>query len=174
MSQSFYEFKVKDANGKDVSLGEKYKGQVVIVVNVASKCGLTPVNYTQLKEILDQYKDRGLAIAAFPCNQFADQILYIKCLEQEPDCSADIEEFVKKEYSLEPDLYAKIEVNGDGADPLWKWLRKQKSKGDSVKWNFTKFLISRRGEIINRYGPTVEPKSFIADIEKALAKPSKL
>ncbi|GMR44824.1 hypothetical protein PMAYCL1PPCAC_15019, partial [Pristionchus mayeri] len=130
MTKTIYDFKVKDSNGNEVSLGEKYAGKVVIIVNVASQCGLTPVNYTQLKEILEKYRARGLAVAAFPCNQFADQ---------EPGCPADIEDFVKKEYAIEPDIYDKVEVNGDGADPLWKWLRQLHAKGDKIKWNFTKF-----------------------------------
>ncbi|GMS93334.1 hypothetical protein PENTCL1PPCAC_15509, partial [Pristionchus entomophagus] len=152
----------------------QFRGKVVIIVNVASKCGLTPVNYTQLKEILAEYKDRGFAIAAFPCNQFADQKLMLIVHLEEPDCEADIQSFVQKKYAMEPDLFAKVEVNGDRADPLWKWLRSQKSKSDEIKWNFTKFLVSRRGEVIGRYGPTIEPKSFTKDIEQALNEQSKI
>ncbi|GMT15042.1 hypothetical protein PFISCL1PPCAC_6339, partial [Pristionchus fissidentatus] len=167
MAKTIYEFKVKDADGKEISLGEKYKGKVVIVVNVASQCGLTNANYTQLKEILDKYESRGLAVAAFPCNQFGGQ---------EPACEIDIMSFVKTKFSMEPDLFSKIDVNGDNADPLWKWLKKEKGGTliDAIKWNFTKFLVNRNGEVIARYGPTTEPKTFVKDIEKALDEPSKM
>ncbi|GMR36900.1 hypothetical protein PMAYCL1PPCAC_07095 [Pristionchus mayeri] len=176
MAKTIYEFKVKDADGNEVSLGEKYKGKVVIVVNVASQCGLTNSNYTQLKEILDKYQERGLAVAAFPCNQFGGQVRAVLVLPQEPACEIDIMSFVKTKFSMEPDLFSKVNVNGNEADPLWKWLKKEQggTLTDAIKWNFTKFLVNRNGEVINRYGPTTEPKSFIKDIEKALDEPAKL
>ncbi|CAD5214671.1 unnamed protein product [Bursaphelenchus xylophilus] len=162
MSNTIYGFKAKDSDGAEVSL-EKYKGKVVIIVNTASQCGLTNSNYTQLNEILDKYKKDGLEIAAFPCNQFGGQ---------EPGCDADIKSFVHEKFKFDPDLYSKIDVNGDNAHPLWKFL-KEKQGGtlfDAIKWNFTKFLVNRKGEVINRYGPQTEPKSMIKDIEKALAE----
>ncbi|CAB3411212.1 unnamed protein product [Caenorhabditis bovis] len=166
MSGSVYEFTVKDAEGKDVTL-EKYKGKVLIIVNVASKCGLTNSNYTQFKELLDQYKDRGLEIAAFPCNQFGGQ---------EPSCEIDIKSFVADKFKFEPDLYQKIDVNGDNASPLFKFLKKEQGGTliDAIKWNFTKFLVDRDGNVIKRFGPTTEPKDMKKHIEAALEKPAKL
>ncbi|VDO98869.1 unnamed protein product [Heligmosomoides polygyrus] len=139
---TIYQFKVKDADEKEVSL-EKYKGKVVVIVNVASQCGLTNANYTQFKELLDKYKSQGLEIAAFPCNQFGGQ---------EPACELDIKNFQTSKFSFEPDLYAKIDVNGDHADPLYKFLKKQQGGTifDAIKWNFTKFLVDRNGKVVKR------------------------
>ncbi|EYC07790.1 hypothetical protein Y032_0069g396 [Ancylostoma ceylanicum] len=163
-AHSIYQFKVKDADGKEVSL-DKYKGKVVVVVNVASQCGLTNSNYTQLKELLDKYKSQGLEVAAFPCNQFGGQ---------EPACELDIKNFVADKFKFEPDLYAKVDVNGDKADPLFKFLKKEKvcemlevlksnryqeqwekfqggTLIDAIKWNFTKFLVDKEGNVVKRY-----------------------
>ncbi|KAK6035624.1 putative phospholipid hydroperoxide glutathione peroxidase, partial [Cooperia oncophora] len=117
-------------------------GKVLIVVNVASQCGLTNANYTQFKELLDKYKSQGLEVAAFPCNQFGGQ---------EPACELDIKNFVASKFNFEPDLYAKVNVNGDNADPLFKFLKKEQVGGtmfDAIKWNFTKFLVDREGNIV--------------------------
>ncbi|CAB3403582.1 unnamed protein product [Caenorhabditis bovis] len=164
MSASVYEFTVKNADGKDVTL-EKYKGKVLIIVNVASQCGLTNSNYTQFKELLDEYKSRGLEIAAFPCNQFGGQ---------EPSCELDIKSFVADKFKFEPDLFQKIDVNGDNASPLFKYLKKEQggTLGDGIKWNFTKFLVDRDGNVIKRFGPTTEPKDMKKHIEAALEKPA--
>ncbi|CAI4232851.1 unnamed protein product [Auanema sp. JU1783] len=161
----FYDFTVKDAAGQDVTM-EKYKGKVVVVVNVASQCGLTESNYTQLKELLDVYHEQGLEVCAFPCNQFGGQ---------EPSCAIDVQSFVTNKYKFEPDLYDKIDVNGNSAAPLYKFLKKQKGGFlvDAIKWNFTKFLIDRDGNVLKRFGPNDEPKTMVKDIEAAL-HPAKL
>uniref|UniRef100_A0A914UIQ3 Glutathione peroxidase n=2 Tax=Plectus sambesii TaxID=2011161 RepID=A0A914UIQ3_9BILA len=158
--KTIYQFHAKDIDGNDVSM-DKYKDKAVIIVNVASECGLTNKNYTQLKPILDKYKERGLAIAAFPCNQFGGQ---------EPSCEIDIKDFVNKKYQFEPDLYAKIDVNGKDAHPLFEFLKKEKggTLGDFIKWNFTKFLVDKEGHVIKRYAPTTDPKDMEKDLEKLL------
>uniref|UniRef100_A0A914XRR2 Glutathione peroxidase n=1 Tax=Panagrolaimus superbus TaxID=310955 RepID=A0A914XRR2_9BILA len=160
MSSSLYNFVVKDADGKDVSL-EKYKGKVLIIVNVASQCGFTDSNYTQFKELLDKYRNQGLEIAAFPCNQFKSQ---------EPGCEIDIKNFVSQKFNFEPDLYSKIKVNGDDAAPLYKFLKKEQGGTliDAIKWNFTKFLVDRNGNVVKRFAPTTEPKDMVKDIEQYL------
>ncbi|XP_053200548.1 glutathione peroxidase 1-like isoform X1 [Panonychus citri] len=160
-ANSFYEFSATDLDGKDVSM-DKYKGDVVIVVNVATYCGLTRANYAQLNEIYNEYKDKGLKIAGFPCNQFGNQ---------EPGCSVDIKDFVAKN-KVEWDVYDKIDVNGKDAHPLWKWLQHKKGGflTDGIKWNFTKFLVDRKGVPVKRFAPTDEPKTFIKDIQAELAK----
>uniref|UniRef100_A0A914QUU3 Glutathione peroxidase n=1 Tax=Panagrolaimus davidi TaxID=227884 RepID=A0A914QUU3_9BILA len=155
-----YDFTVKDADGQDVSL-EKYKGKVLLIVNVASQCGLTNSNYTQMKELLDKYHEQGLEIAAFPCNQFGGQ---------EPACEIDIKNFVTEKFNFEPDLYAKINVNGSNADPLYQFLKKEQGGTfiDAIKWNFTKFLCDREGKVVKRFAPTTEPRSIAKYIEELL------
>ncbi|CAD5232410.1 unnamed protein product [Bursaphelenchus xylophilus] len=163
MSEStIYQFTAKDSDGADVSL-EKYRGKVVIIVNTASHCGFTNSNYAQLKELLDKYKSQGLEVAAFPCNQFG---------RQEPGCNADIKNFVKDNFKFDPDLYDKIDVNGKNAHPLFAYL-KENAPGflfNAIKWNFTKFLVNRKGKVIARYAPTTKPLDMVKDIEKALAE----
>ncbi|KAH7701601.1 glutathione peroxidase [Aphelenchoides avenae] len=156
---TIYQFEALDADGNKVSL-EKYRGKVVLIVNVASKCGLTNSNYTQLKETLEKYHGKGLEIACFPCNQFGGQ---------EPGCEVDIKNFLTK-YSFEPDLYSKIEVNGSNAHPLYNFLKKEQGGTlfDAIKWNFTKFLVNRDGKAVKRYAPTTEPHSIHKDIEALL------
>lgn len=158
-ASTIYDFTVKDLDDKDVSL-EKYRGHPVVVVNVATYCGLTKTNYKQLNELYAKYKDQGLKIAAFPCNQFGNQ---------EPGCSVDIQEFLKKN-NVEFDVYGKIDVNGDTAHPLYKWLKSKQggTMGDAIKWNFSKFLVDKQGVPINRYAPTTEPVSIEKDIKKIL------
>lgn len=159
-SKKFYDFVAKDVDGNDVSMS-KYKDLVVIVVNVASKCGYTNKSYSQLKEILQKYKDQGLRIAAFPCNQFGFQ---------EPACELDIKKFVTEKFGFDPDLYSKVNVNGSNTHPLFEFL-KHAQHGfltDTIKWNFTKFLIDRDGNVVKRYAPNTEPLSMIDDIEKLL------
>jgi len=127
---------------------------------VAYNCGLTKTNYKELNELYDKYEAQGLRILAFPCNQF---------LHQEPACDVDIKEFAKKN-GVKYDFFAKVEVNGDNAHPLWKWLRTQQSGffGNFIKWNFTKFLINRSGVPVKRFAPTTSPNKMDADIHAAL------
>ncbi|CAD5223992.1 unnamed protein product [Bursaphelenchus okinawaensis] len=159
---TIYQFTAKDSDGADVSL-EKYRGKVVIIVNTASHCGFTNSNYAQLKELLDKYKGQGLEVAAFPCNQFG---------RQEPGCALDVKNFVKDKFKFDPDLYDKVDVNGGNAHPLFDFLKKE-APGflfNAIKWNFTKFLVNRRGEVVARYAPSTKPNDMIPDIEKALGE----
>ncbi|XP_045471254.1 probable phospholipid hydroperoxide glutathione peroxidase [Harmonia axyridis] len=157
-AKSIYEFTVNDINGQPVSL-EKYKGHVLIIVNVASKCGYTNNHYTELNELYDEYAEtKGLKILAFPCNQFGGQ---------EPGDANEICEFTKKR-NVKFDLFEKVNVNGNDAHPLFKYL-KQKQGGfllDAIKWNFTKFIIDKNGQPVDRQGPNVSPKSLIKTLEK--------
>uniref|UniRef100_UPI0040535BFB De novo designed 2OBI-1 n=1 Tax=synthetic construct TaxID=32630 RepID=UPI0040535BFB len=156
---SLYEFSAPDIDGNMVDLS-KYRGHTVIVTNVASQCGKTEVNYKQLVELHERYAERGLRILAFPCNQFG---------KQEPGSNAEIKEFMAR-YNVKFDMFAKIDVNGDSAHPLWKWLREQPNGkgigGNAIKWNFTKFLIDKEGKVVKRYGPMDEPKVIEADLPK--------
>ncbi|UXI20574.1 hypothetical protein NH340_JMT06517 [Sarcoptes scabiei] len=157
---SIYDFSAVDIDGNEVSF-EKYKNHPLIVVNVATNCGLTKSNYKQLNQLYDRFENEGLRIAAFPCNQFAGQ---------EPGCDVEIKEFIKKN-GVRFDMFAKIDVNGNNAHPLYKWL-KTKQGGflgfDGIKWNFTKFLVDKDGQPIKRYAPNFEPKDIEPDIDKIL------
>lgn len=155
---SIYEFTVKDINGQDVSL-EKYRGHVAIIVNVASKCGLTATNYKELAELHDQYAEsKGLRILAFPCNQFSGQ---------EPGTPEEIVCFAKSK-NAKFDMFEKIDVNGKNAHPLWKYLKYKQggTLGDFIKWNFTKFIIDKNGEPVERHGPNVDPNKLVSSLEK--------
>ncbi|KAF5785102.1 putative glutathione peroxidase [Helianthus annuus] len=160
---SVHDFTVKDSTGKDVNLSI-YKGKVLLIVNVASKCGLTNSNYTQLTEIYRKYKDRGFEILAFPCNQF---------LQQEPGTIEETVQFVCERFKAEYPIFAKVKVNGSNTEPLYKYLKANGGglMGTTIKWNFTKFLINKKGEVIRRYGARIEPSSIEVDIEKALEEP---
>ncbi len=138
-----------------------YAGQVVLVVNTASQCGFTP-QYAGLEELWQRYRDQGLVVLGFPCDQFGGQ---------EPGSEEEIGAFCQKNYGVTFPMFAKIEVNGDDAHPLWQWLRSEKGGllGDRIKWNFTKFLVGRDGQVVKRYAPTTEPASLAGDIEAALA-----
>lgn len=157
---SVHEFSVTAADGSTVNMSD-YAGKVLLIVNVASKCGFTP-QYEGLEELYATYKDRGLVVIGFPCNQFG---------HQEPGTDAEIQEFCRLTYGVEFPVMGKIEVNGDKTDPLYTFLKKGKGGilGSAIKWNFTKFLVDRNGEVIGRYAPTVTPKALAQDIEKALA-----
>ncbi|XP_063224325.1 uncharacterized protein LOC134532070 isoform X2 [Bacillus rossius redtenbacheri] len=157
-ASSIYDFTVRDIKGQEVSL-EKYRGHVAIVVNVASKCGLTATNYKELAELHDKYsQEKGLRILAFPCNQFGGQ---------EPGSSEDIVCFAMKQ-NAKFDLFEKIDVNGDGAHPLYKYLKHKQggTLGDFIKWNFTKFIIDKNGQPVERHGPKTDPSKLVASLEK--------
>ncbi|XP_051143214.1 probable glutathione peroxidase 4 [Andrographis paniculata] len=159
---SIHEFTVKDSRGRDVDLSS-YKGKVLLVVNVASKCGLTTQNYTELTQLYSRYKDRGFEILAFPCNQF---------LYQEPGPSEKAEEFACTRFKAEYPIFQKVKVNGPDAAPVYKFLKAQKGGvlGSRIKWNFTKFLVDKEGRVVKRYGPTTSPFAIEADIKKAVGE----
>jgi glutathione peroxidase len=160
MSAGIYDFKVQTITGEKIAL-DSYKNQVMLIVNTASKCGLTP-QYEGLEELYANYKDQGLVVLGFPCNQFGGQ---------EPGSESDIESFCQLNYGVSFPMFAKIDVNGDDADPLFKYLKKSQ-KGllgsEKIKWNFTKFLVNREGDVIARFAPTVKPKDLEKDIEGLL------
>lgn len=156
-------FAVKDIAGKEVRLDEKYAGKMVLIVNVASRCGYTP-QYKGLEELHEKYAEKGLAVLGFPCNQFGSQ---------EPGTDEEIQKFCTSNYSVKFDLFDKIDVNGDKASPLYKYLTGKDApitdKGE-VKWNFEKFLVGKDGQVIARYRSKVTPEQIRKDIEVALAK----
>ena len=155
---TIYDFHARDIHGNDVSL-DKYRGHVCIIVNVASNCGLTDTNYKELVQLYEKYSEKeGLRILAFPSNQFGGQ---------EPGTSEQILDFVKK-YNVTFDMFEKVDVNGEGAHPLWKWLKSQASGfiTDGIKWNFTKFIISKDGKVVHRHAPTTEPLQLEAELQK--------
>lgn len=154
------EHKVKSIKGEEVDLS-KYKGKVVLVVNVASYCGNTN-QYTKLEELNDKYKDKGLAVLGFPCNQFGNQ---------EPESEEQILKFCQSKYNVSFDMFSKVDVKGANASPLYKDLTTQAKPAGDVSWNFEKFLIGRDGEVIERFSPMVEPEKdeIVGAIEKALA-----
>lgn len=151
-----HDFSAKDIDGKDIALGE-HRGKVLLVVNVASKCGFTP-QYTGLEALHRKLAPRGFAVLGFPCDQFG---------HQEPGDEAEIKDFCRLQYDVSFPMFAKIEVNGEGAHPLYKHL-KTEAKGilgsESVKWNFTKFLVDKEGRVVRRYAPNDKPESIEADI----------
>lgn len=161
-AKSVYEFKMKNIDGKEVSLSE-YKGKVLMLVNVASKCGLTP-QYEALQALYSRYKDQGFIILGFPANNF---------MGQEPGTEAEIKEFCSVKYNVTFPLFAKISVKGDDQHPLYQYLTSTDSNpqfGGEIKWNFNKFLVGRDGKIIARFEPKVKPDSeeVVQAIEKAL------
>ncbi len=157
-------FKMKSLDGKDVDLG-KYQGKVVMIVNVASKCGFTP-QYEQLQALHEKYAKEGLAILGFPCNQFKSQ---------EPGTAEEIKQFCRVKYGVAFDMFAKVEVNGDGACDLYKYLTALDTKpvgAGKISWNFEKFVVNRKGEVVARFAPRTKPDdpSVIKVIEVELAK----
>lgn len=157
-ASTIYDFHAKDIHGNDVSLN-KYREHVCIIVNVASNCGLTDTNYRELVQLYEKYNEKkGLRILAFPSNEFGGQ---------EPGTSAEILEFVKK-YNVTFDLFEKINVNGNNAHPLWKWLKTQANGfiTDDIKWNFTKFIINKEGKVVSRFAPTVDPLQMESELKK--------
>lgn len=158
---TIYDFSARGIDGAERPL-DAYRGRVLLVVNVASKCGFTP-QYAGLEALYRKYREAGLTVLGFPCDQFG---------HQEPGDEAAIREFCSTQYDVSFPLYAKIEVNGDAAHPLYRWLKQEKPGllgTDRIKWNFTKFLVGRDGRPIKRYAPTDTPASLTGAIEKALA-----
>lgn len=155
----FYDYKVKSISGEDVSMSE-YKGKVVLIVNTASKCGFTK-QYEGLEELYEKYKDQGFVILGFPCNQFG---------AQEPGGNEEIKNFCTSTFSVTFPMMSKIDVNGDDADPLYKFLKKEKGGilGDDIKWNFTKFLIDREGNVVDRFASQKTPRALEKEVEKLL------
>ncbi|MDH3582686.1 MAG: glutathione peroxidase [Phycisphaerae bacterium] len=156
---------MKNIDGKDVSLSA-YQGKVILMVNVASKCGLTP-QYEGLQKLHESYSDRGLAVLGFPCNQFGGQ---------EPGSEEQIKAFCQSKYGVSFDMFAKIKVNGDEAHPLYKYLTSEKApikEHGKIKWNFEKFLVDRSGQVIARFGPRTKPGQLAAAIDKALGPKGK-
>jgi glutathione peroxidase len=157
---SVYDFTARTLDGRETSLAD-WRGKVLLVVNVASKCGFTP-QYAGLETLYRIYKDRGFAVLGFPCNQFG---------AQEPGDADEIANFCSLTYDVSFPMMSKIEVNGPSADPLYAWLKKEK-KGvlgtEAVKWNFTKFLIDRGGRVVRRFAPTDKPEALVSAIEAAL------
>jgi len=176
---NIYDFTVKDNHGNDVSLSD-YKGKVLLIVNTATKCGLTP-QYEALQAVYDKYSDRGFVVLDFPCNQF---------LKQAPGSDEEISEFCSLNYGTKFPRFAKIKVNGKDAAPLYTWLKEQApedhgdeaakvfekrvkaltigNKSDDIKWNFGKFLIGRDGNVVKRYSPGYTPEKLEQDIESLL------
>jgi glutathione peroxidase len=176
---SIYDFKVLNTNKEEVSLN-KYKGKVLLIVNTATGCGFTP-QYKGLEELYKTYKEKGLEILDFPCNQF---------LNQAPGTNEEVAQFCQINYGVSFETFGKINVNGKDADPLYKYLKsntpkenlgdtakkfhqklkslKQSIAGTSIKWNFTKFLVDRNGEIVARFHPTVKPEELKNSIEELL------
>ncbi|GGF46806.1 glutathione peroxidase [Marmoricola endophyticus] len=153
------DFTAETLAGQDESL-ETYAGKVALVVNTASQCGFTP-QLEGLEKLYDSYSDQGLVVLGFPCNQFGGQA---------PGTSAEQGEFCQRNYGVSFPMYGLVDVNGDDAHPLFKWLRSEKKGvlGEKIKWNFTKFLVGKDGKVIKRYGSTTKPEKIAGDIEKAL------
>ena len=157
---SIYDFKVKNIDAEEVSLS-KYKGKVLLIVNVASKCGFTP-QYEGLEKLYDKYKDKGFMILGFPSNQFSNQ---------EPGSNKEIKEFCSLTYGVSFDMFEKIDVNGKNTTPLYKFLKKEApgfAGTKSIKWNFTKFLVDPNGKVIERYASLTKPESIEIEIKRLL------
>lgn len=157
---SVYDYDAKTLDGKAATLAD-FKGKVLLIVNTASQCGFTP-QFTGLEALYERYRERGFAVLGFPCNQFG---------EQDPGTAEEIGAFCQKNYGVSFPMFEKIEVNGDAAHPLYQWL-KQSAPGvlgsERIKWNFTKFLIDRNGQVKARYAPLTKPEQLAEDIEAIL------
>ena len=157
---NIYDFNVKTIDGEEISMS-KYKGKVLLIVNVASKCGFTS-QYEGLEKLFEKYKDKNFMVLGFPSNQFANQ---------EPESNEKIKEFCSLTYDVKFDMFAKIDVNGEKESPLYKFL-KSNQKGilgsENIKWNFTKFLVDKNGNVINRFAPTTTPESIENSILEVL------
>ncbi len=156
---SIYAFKVKDARGEEKALSD-YQGKLLLIVNTASKCGKTP-QYAGLQTLYTALKDKGFEILAFPCDQFG---------HQEPGTNEEIQQFCQLNYGVTFPVFARLEVNGPGADPLYQYLTGEKPgpKGGDIQWNFTKFLVDRNGRVVERFEPDVEPETLKPSVQKLL------
>ena len=156
-----YDFNLTTIEGEKRSMSH-YKGKVLLIVNVASECGFTP-QYEGLEEVYETYRDDGFMVLGFPCNQFG---------EQEPKNEKEIVFFCQGTYDVQFDMFSKIDVNGDNTDPLYEYLKSEQSGffwTESIKWNFTKFLVDREGKVVARYGSSTKPSAIKEDIEKLLS-----
>lgn len=159
---TLHDFTMKTIDGREQSLRE-YEGKAVLVVNVASKCGLTP-HFEGLEKLYETYGERGFAVLGFPCNQFG---------AQEPGTEAEIQAFCTSNYGVRFPMFAKIDVNGEGAHPLYRWLEEQGTEPDGpgdIKWNFAKFLVGKDGRVLARFSPAVTPEApeLVTAIERAI------
>jgi len=157
---NIYDIHIKDSSNKEISMS-KFEGKTLLIVNVASKCGLTP-QYKGLQSLYEEYKDRNFVVLGFPCNQFGGQ---------EPGTNSEINNFCEINYSVTFPIFSKIKVNGPDSHPLFKLLKNDKPgifRTESIKWNFTKFLVNSSGKIIERFSPRVEPKYIRSEIERIL------
>ncbi|WP_088041982.1 glutathione peroxidase [Bacillus sp. EAC] len=157
---SIYDFQVKGSKGEEIPLSN-FKDKVIVVVNTASACGYTP-QYKDLQAIYEEFKEQGLVVLGFPCNQF---------MNQEPGSNEEIQSFCELNFGVTFPIFGKIDVNGENADPLYKYLR-EKAPGimglKSIKWNFTKFIIDKKGNVIERFAPQTNPQEMRSTIEKLL------
>jgi len=158
---TLYDLTAKRNNGRNQQL-EDYKGKVLLIVNTASKCGFTP-QYQGLQELYAKYKDRGFAVLGFPCDQFG---------HQEPGTDSEIKSFCETNYGVSFPLFAKIDVNGPNTHPVFEFLKGQKGGllTDNIKWNFTKFLVDKKGKVVDRFAPMTTPAAIESQIEKLLEK----
>lgn len=154
-----YDYQVKNMDGNDISLSN-YKGKVLLIVNTATGCGFTP-QYNGLQELYEKYRSKGFEILDFPCNQFGNQA---------PGSEEEIQEFCQLRYRITFPQFAKIDVNGENEEPLYTFLKTQQGglMGTKIKWNFTKFLVNRKGAVVKRYAPATTPRSIEKDIQKLL------
>jgi glutathione peroxidase len=161
MANSVYDFEAQSIEGRPAPLSSQ-RGKVLLIINTASECGFTP-QFDGLEKLWQAYRDQGLVVVGFPSNQFGGQ---------DPGTDAQIATFCQSNYGVSFPMMAKIDVNGANAHPLWKWLTSEKPGllgTQAIKWNFTKFLVGRNGQVIRRYAPTDTPESLKKDIEAALA-----
>jgi glutathione peroxidase len=157
---TIYDFKVKTINGEETTL-QPYKGKVMLIVNVASKCGFTP-QYEGLEALYEKYKDQGLVVLGFPCNQFGSQ---------EPGSEVEIENFCRVNYGVTFPMFSKINVNGEETHSLYRYLKSEQPGilgSEAIKWNFTKFLVDKEGKVVERFGSSTKPEELEGKIEKLL------
>lgn len=156
---NIYDFEAEDIRGQKIDLRD-FEGKALLIVNTASECGLTP-QFESLEKLYQEYKDQGLEILGFPCNQFGNQ---------DSGTNAEIKEFCQINYGVSFKMFAKIKVNGSDAHPIFKYLKKETGSllGGIIKWNFTKFLVDREGNVVNRYAPTTDPLKIKSELEKIL------